>query len=221
MDDRSVFVAFDLMWTIVGRTRVSIQTYNRRLGDLLRSKLFLRTQVLAIIIAQMIIRTDGQGFDPSVDQKFGQDRLDLCLTRFEIVTTDKTLKTFRKLDTTWDESVLRRSVDVRYSFQDGCNSENGWRRYFWVGLANCFEQIVGGIVDPWNDICVSFRVGCPENDYLVKFVVGSEFSNVSSKMIEVSLFVVARNQVVRTISLIGSDEIRVCRFNRSARLTLD
>ena len=71
------------------------------------------------------------------------------------------------------------------------------------------EQVVGGIVDPRDDIGVSLSVGGPEDNDVVESVVSLEASDILSNVVEVSLLVVSRDQVIGSIGLIRSDKVGV------------
>lgn len=115
----------DLLRSAVHHDSVGRSAHHTRLGDLLASELPLRAQVLAIIVAQVIVRSNRQRLDTGIDKKFGEDRLDFGLTRLEIVTADKGLVPLSKLDASRHKGVLGRSVDEGDAFQDTGHSKNG------------------------------------------------------------------------------------------------
>ena len=47
------------------------------------------------------------------DQKVNKHRFYLCLSRFEIISTDKYTMSLGKINHTWHIGVLRRSIDIR------------------------------------------------------------------------------------------------------------
>lgn len=184
-------------------------THNTRLGNLLGSELPLRGQVLAVVVTQVVVRRDGQRLDTSIDQKLCQNRLDLGLTRLEVVTTDERVMLLSKLDTTGNESVLGRTVDERDAFKDRGDGKDGRGGNFVVRLVDRLEERLGGIVDSGDDVGVSLSVGGPEHNDAVELVVSLERSNVVSNVLEMSSLVITWNQVVGSIGLVGSDEVGV------------
>lgn len=71
------------------------------------------------------------------------------------------------------------------------------------------EEVLGSIVDTWDDLGVTLSVGGPENNDVVESVVLLEVSNIGSNMVEMSLLVVTGDKVVGSVSLVGCDEIGV------------
>jgi hypothetical protein len=57
------------------------------------------------------LTSDRERLDSSVDEELGEDRLDLGLTRLEVVSGDEGLVVLGKVDAAGDEGVLRCSVD--------------------------------------------------------------------------------------------------------------
>ena len=71
-------------------------------------------QVLAIVVAQMIVADYGHGFDARPDQKVHQHGLQLGLTGLEVVSGNKHLLLLRQVYTTRNKCVLGRTIDVRH-----------------------------------------------------------------------------------------------------------
>jgi hypothetical protein len=105
---------------------------NGRLADLLGAELSLGRQVLAVIVSQVVVRRDRQGFDTGVDEELGDNRLELGLTRLEVVTANEGLVSFGELDASGDECVGGGAVDVRAAFEDRGDREQGRGRDFFV-----------------------------------------------------------------------------------------
>lgn len=105
---------------------------NRGFTNLLGSELSLRRQVFAVIVAQVVVGSDGQGLDTGVDEELGHDRLELGLTGLEVVTADKGLVSFRELDASGYERVRGGAVDVGASFEDRRDGEQGRGGNFFV-----------------------------------------------------------------------------------------
>ena len=159
----------------------------------------------------MVVRGNGQRLDTSIDQKLGQDALDLCLTRLEVVSANESLVLLCELDTTGNKGVLRRSIDEWHTFEDRRNGKDGRGGDFLVGRLDCLEEIVRRIIDTGNDFGVSFRVGGPEYDEIVQLLFRFELSNVRSDLVEVLALVITGNEVVGSVFLVGSDKVGVCK----------
>lgn len=87
LDDDGVIWVFSLfVKDVVGSDHI---IHHIRLGDLLRAKLLLRAQILAVIVAEMVVARNGGQLDASIDQKVHQCRLHLRLARFEVISTDE------------------------------------------------------------------------------------------------------------------------------------
>ena len=92
----------------VGRNHV---VHNVGLGDLLGAELLLGAQVLAVVVAEMVVAGNGGELDTSVDQEVDQSRLHLGLARLEVITADESIVLLGKLDGTGNKGVLGRAVD--------------------------------------------------------------------------------------------------------------
>lgn len=92
LDDNSVvgMLVFSIQ-DLVGSHHV---VDNSGLGDLLGAELLVGRQVLSVIVTQVVVRGDTHRLDTSIDQKVNNGRLELGLTRLEIVTTNVGLFTF-------------------------------------------------------------------------------------------------------------------------------
>lgn len=77
------------------------------------------------VVSQVVIRGDRSKFDTSVDEEVDQRRFHFGLTGLEIVTADERLMTLGELDTAWDESVLRRTVDEGDTLLDTGDCKDG------------------------------------------------------------------------------------------------
>jgi len=85
-DDGVIWVLALLVENVVGLNHI---IDNVGLGDLLGAELALRAQVLAIVVTEMVVRSDRGQLDTSVDQEINKGRLHLGLARLEVVTTDE------------------------------------------------------------------------------------------------------------------------------------
>jgi hypothetical protein len=141
------------------------------LGDFLRAELLLRAQVLAVVVAEMVVAGNGGELDAGIDQEIDQSRLHLGLARLEVVSTNVGVVLLSKLNGARHEGVLGRTVDEGDILKDTSHGKDGGRRHFLVALLNSFEQVRGGVVDARNNISISLSVGGPQNNDLVEAVV--------------------------------------------------
>lgn len=179
------------------------------LADLLALELPLGRQVVAVVVAEMVVGGDGERLDTGVDQELGEDGLELGLTRLQVITADEGLVTLGELNASRNESVLGTTVDERLTLEDGRNSEEGRRGDLGVRLLDGAEEGIGGVVDAGNDVAVTLGVGGPENDDAVQVVVLLELADVGTDVVEMRLLVLSRDEVVSTSLLVGSDEVGV------------
>lgn len=100
------------------------------------------------------------------------------------------------------------AVDERRVLQDRGDREQRRRRDLVVAVGDGLEQVLGRVV-PGAELGVALGVGGPEDDDLVEAVLGLEIADVLADMLEMGLLVVAGDQVVGPILLIGRDEVRV------------
>ncbi len=108
---------------------------NIRFGDFLGTKLSLGTQVHSIVIAEVIIAGNRRQLDAGIYHEVDQRGFHLGLSRLEVISSDEGSMSFRKLDYSWDEGVLRRSIDEGSILQNGCNGEyGGWGDFFMPSL---------------------------------------------------------------------------------------
>lgn len=148
----------------------------------------------------------------------------------EIITGDKALVTFGQLDTSRDERVGRRPIDIGVSVENGSDRKDGRRRDLFVRVLNGVyntqrrsarvrvlsgnrrrrtQQVVGGIVDPVDKLRVPLGISSPKDDDLVQPVLGLEIGDILPDPLDVLPLVFPGDDIVRPIFLIGSDEIRV------------
>lgn len=52
---------------------------DRRLRDLLAPELSWSVQIASVVVAQVVIRSNRDGLNTSIDEELGKNRLDLCL----------------------------------------------------------------------------------------------------------------------------------------------
>lgn len=94
------------------------------------------------------------------------------MVRFEVIIIDEGFVVFGKFNGIGNEGVLGGVVDEGGVFEDVSNSEDGGGRDFFVVVFNGFEEVVGSVVDIFNEVSEMFSVGGLLDDDMVK-VVGS------------------------------------------------
>ena len=146
------------------------------LGDLLGAELLLGAQVLAIVVAKMVIGCNGSEFDTSADQEVDESRLHLGLARLEVITTNEGVVLLGKFNATSNEGVLWRAIDEWGTLKDRCNSENGGRSDLGMAVLDCLHEVISGVVDARNELGETLGVGGPLNDDLVQAVLGLEIT---------------------------------------------
>lgn len=164
-----------LVQDVVGSNHI---IHDIRLGDLLGAKLLLRAQILAVVVAEMVVARNGGQLDASIDEKVDQSRLHLRLARLEIISTDEGSVLLGQLNCTGNKSVLRRSIDERGVLECACNGEDGrWGDFFVAGFDR-LHQVLGCVVDARNDICESLSVSSPQDNDFVEAILSLEISKI-------------------------------------------
>src|SRR5277367_1373988 len=97
---------------------------NIGLGDLLGTELPLRAEILAVVVSEMVVACNGSKLDPSIDEEINEGRLHLGLSRFKVISANEGSMLLRKLNSTWNESVLWGSIDERNTFQNTSNGKD-------------------------------------------------------------------------------------------------
>ena len=182
---------------------------NAALADLLTLELPLSRQVTTIVVSKMVIRSNGKWLNTGVDKKLGKNGLELSLAGLEIVATDKGFMTFSEFDGTRNKGVLGSTINERLVFEDGSNSEESGRGNLRVGILDCIQEVIRGIIDTGDDVAVTLGISGPEDNNTIETIVQLELANISANLIKMSLLVCARNKVVSTLLLIGRDEIGI------------
>jgi len=179
------------------------------LCDFLGTELCRRAEVLAIVVAKVIVRDDGGDLETSTNEEVSEDALDLGLTTLEIVTSDVDTVTLGKFDDTGDEGVLRRAVDETALLEDGSDSKHSRRSDLLLVAVNGSKKLISGGVQTSTDISKALGGGSPKDDDLLELVLLLEVANVGADLFnELLVRHGARQHVISTILLIGSDEIR-------------
>lgn len=180
------------------------------LGDFLGAELLLRAQVLAVIVTKVVVAGNGGQLDTGVDKEIHQGGLHLGLARLEVVATNVGIVLLSKLNSTRNKGVLGRAVDEGGALQDTGNSKDGGRRNLLVTLLNSLEKVIGSVVDSINEVGESLSVSAPQNNHLVKVVVGLEITNVLSELLDMSHGGLgALNDIVGSVLLVGGNEVGV------------
>ena len=132
----------------------------------------------------------------------------------------------RKLNCARNKRVLWRTIDEWCTLECTGNRKYCGGRDFLVSVFNGFQQILGRVVDPSNNISISFCVGSPEHDNFLKVVLHFELSllwsacafmcrmlflpDILADLINMShACVLAWKNVVRTVLLVGRNKVRV------------
>jgi hypothetical protein len=173
-DDAVIWVLALLVENVVGSDHI---VDNIRLGDLLGAELLLGAQVLAVIVAEMVVAGNGGELDTGVDEKVNESRLHLSLARLEVVTADEGIVLLSQLNGTWNEGVLGRSIDERNLLKNASNSEDGGRRNFLVATLDGSNEIVSTVVDTIDKFRETLGVGSPLNDDLLEVVLSLEVAS--------------------------------------------
>jgi hypothetical protein len=93
------------------------------LADLLALELALSREVVAVVVAEVVVRRNRQGLDASVDKELSKDRLELGLSGLQIVATDERLALLGELNDARDEGVLGSTVDKWFALENRGDSE--------------------------------------------------------------------------------------------------
>ena len=177
------------------------------LGDLLGAELLLLRKVLTVIVTQVVVGNDGTRLDTSIDEEIDEDRLHLSLTRLEVITTNEDAALLSKLHDTGDEGVLGRTVDVGDTLEDRSNSEESRGRDLGLVSLDGLEQVLGSVVQTSTELREALSVSRPDDDDLVESLLLLEGADIVTEVLDDLLLVSSRDEVVGTISLVGSDEV--------------
>lgn len=206
-DDSVVGVLILLIENVVGRDHV---IHNVGLGDLLRAELLLGAQVLAVVVAQVVVAGNGGKLDTSVDQEVNESRLHLGLARLEVITANESTTLLGQLKGTRDKGVLGRAVDERSVLENRGHSKHGGRSNLQMTGLDGVYQVVGSVVDTGNDVGVPLSVGSPHDNHLIQAVLSLEVANILLDLLDVSpASLVALDDIVGTVFLVGSDKVGV------------
>ena len=76
-------------------------------------------------------------------------------------------------------------------------------------ILDSFEEVIGGVVDAFEDLAEALCVGSPENEDLVQVVVLFHVANVFADLGKVDTLVIAWQDVIGPVGLVGSDKLRI------------
>jgi hypothetical protein len=206
-DDGVVGVLTLLVQDVVGLDHVVDDV---GLGDLLGAELALGAQVLAVVVTEMVVRSDRGELDTGADQEVDEGGLHLGLAGFEVVTADERAVPLSKGNGTGNEGVLGGAVDEWHVVEDTGNGEDGGRSNLLVSVSDGLQQVVGSVVDARDELSKALSVGSPHDNDLVEVVGGLEVGNVLADLLDVLVAGLgAGEEVVGTVLLVGGNEIRV------------
>ncbi|KAH3669352.1 hypothetical protein OGAPHI_001473 [Ogataea philodendri] len=190
----------------------------------LESPTALITQVVTVVVTQVVVRGNGAGSDTGIHQELGQNRLHFGLATLEVVSSNKGVVLVSKLNKTRNKSVLRTSVDVWNILQDTGNGENGTWSNLLVVLLHSFQNVLGSVVHTFHHINVSLGVSSPQHNNFVELVGRLEVADILSDLLHVAplaggvdLAVGSVEAVVGSLVLVGSNEVWV-RVERSVHV---
>src|SRR5271168_2164489 len=143
----------------------------------------------------MIVADDTQGTNAGFNQELSEDTLDLCLTRLEIVTTDERLVLLSEFNTSRNKSILRSTIDERNTVKNTTDGENGRGSNFRMTLLYTLKKVISSIIDTRNDVCITFRIGSPNNDNFVQTMFSFECPDIIADMVDMSPFILSGDQI--------------------------
>ena len=178
-----------------------------RLGDLLGAELSGGAEVLAIVVAKVVVGDDGSNLDTGADEEVSEDGLDLGLAGLEVITSDVDLVAAGKLDRTGDEGVLGGAVDEGAALESGGAGVEGRGGDLGLTALDGSEEVVSGVVEALADLAVALGGGGPEDDDLVELLALLELADVLAELGE-DLGLGALDHVVGAVLLVGGDVVR-------------
>mmetsp|Transcript_23076 Transcript_23076/g.39650 ORF Transcript_23076/g.39650 Transcript_23076/m.39650 type:complete len:237 (+) Transcript_23076:617-1327(+) len=136
------------------------------LGHFLRSELLGCREVLAIVVAEVVVAHDRHGLDTSLNEKIHQNRLEFSLAGLKVVSSDDHVMTNSQFNGSRNKCILRASIDIRAPFQNAGNGKESRGRYFSVSFLDGSEKMISCVVDFGNDLAKPLRGGRPKNNNL-------------------------------------------------------
>uniref|UniRef100_A0A182XT73 Uncharacterized protein n=1 Tax=Anopheles quadriannulatus TaxID=34691 RepID=A0A182XT73_ANOQN len=178
------------------------------LGDLLRAELLRGREILAVVVAEMVVAHDRDGLDAGRHQEVHQHRLQLGLARLEVIAGNERTVVLRHLDHTGHERVLGRSVDVDAILSNSSHGEDRRGRNLRMVLLERALQIRHRRVDAFLHLGEPLRICRPQDDHLVHARLLLELANVPHDLL-VLLVPRALDRVVRPVRLVGRNKVGV------------
>jgi len=166
----------------------------------------------------MVVTDDAQRTDACFDQELSEDALDFGLARLEIVSSDERFVLFGKFNTSGNKGVLRGTIDEGNALEDTTDGKDRGRRDFGMTLLDALDEILSRIIDTRDNLCITFRIGSPNNNDFIHIMLRLERFNVIANMLHMFPFIVSGDQIVCTRRLICRDERGV--IDRGKRLVL-
>lgn len=159
-------------------------------------------KILAIVISKMVVGNNGRQSDTRTDQEVRHYRLESCLTRLEVGTSQEGSLLSGILNDTWMERVLWRTIQVKDTLLNCSDAvENGtWQNS--VTFDSALE--VSNIFDLREE--EHFGVSCPKNDDFVNLLL--HVLNVLSDFVDAFL-IGTRENIVDSIRLVRSNELLI------------
>jgi len=96
---------------------------NIALGYLLGPELGRSSEILSVVVTEVIIADNCDGLNPSTNKKVDENRLELGLSLFEVISTNENLVFNSNFHNTRNKSVLRAAVDICAFLEDGSNGK--------------------------------------------------------------------------------------------------
>lgn len=94
------------------------------LGDFFGAELFVRTQILTVVVTEMIVAGYRSQLDSGVDQEIHESGFHLGLSRFEVISANESAMLLRKVDYSRHKGILRGSIDEWSFLQNTSNGKN-------------------------------------------------------------------------------------------------
>jgi len=180
--------------------------YYIRFADFLASELLGSREVLSVIVTQVVVAHNGSWFQTSGDQEIDQNRLDLGLSRFEVVSTNEDVVSDGHLHQTRNEGVLRGSIDVSTAFHDRCNSVQSGRRDLFFTSLDSIQEVSFSVIHTTDDISESLGVGRLQHDDLIHLIGRLEVADILSNFLH-HLNFGSSEDIVCSVLLIGGNEV--------------
>ena len=178
-------------------------------ADLLAAELGGRVEIEAVVVAQVVVAGDGERLDARRDEEVDEHALHLGLAALEVVAAHVHLVRVCQLQHGRHERVLRTAVDERALLEYGGDGEHARRADLGMVGLDRGHQVGARVVDARDQFGESLRVRCPQDDHLVEPIGRLELAYVGAQLRQVLALVLALDQIVGTLLLIGRYEIGI------------